>query len=91
MPAIAALIDPRQFELVTRPTSGLIAVQGSAGSGKCWTDNNYNQVAAGRAHQSGGYVFADGSNQNMGLWNLFTVHTLEQTGADYYVIADGGC
>ena len=34
LPAIAALIDPRQFELVTRPTSGLIAVQGSAGSGK---------------------------------------------------------
>ncbi|HEY4183615.1 MAG TPA: 3'-5' exonuclease [Polyangia bacterium] len=34
LPSIAALIDPRQFELVTRPTSGLIAVQGSAGSGK---------------------------------------------------------
>jgi DNA helicase-2/ATP-dependent DNA helicase PcrA len=34
LPAIAALIDPRQFDLVTRPTSGLIAVQGSAGSGK---------------------------------------------------------
>jgi len=34
LPSIAALIDPRQFELVTRPSSGLIAVQGSAGSGK---------------------------------------------------------
>jgi DNA helicase-2/ATP-dependent DNA helicase PcrA len=34
LPAIAALIDPRQFELVSRPTSGLIVVQGSAGSGK---------------------------------------------------------
>lgn len=34
LPAIAALIDPRQFDLITRPTSGLIAVQGSAGSGK---------------------------------------------------------
>lgn len=34
LPAIAALIDPRQFELITRPSSGLIAVQGSAGSGK---------------------------------------------------------
>lgn len=34
LPSIAALIDPRQFELITRPTSGLIAVQGSAGSGK---------------------------------------------------------
>ncbi len=34
LPAIAALIDPRQFELISRPTSGLIIVQGSAGSGK---------------------------------------------------------
>jgi DNA helicase II / ATP-dependent DNA helicase PcrA len=34
LPAIAALIDPRQFELITQPTSGLIAIQGSAGSGK---------------------------------------------------------
>jgi DNA helicase II / ATP-dependent DNA helicase PcrA len=34
LPAIAALIDPRQFELITRPSSGLIIVQGSAGSGK---------------------------------------------------------
>lgn len=34
LPAIAALIDPRQFELITQPSSGLIAVQGSAGSGK---------------------------------------------------------
>ena len=34
LPAIAALIDPHQFDLVTRPTSGLIAVQGSAGNGK---------------------------------------------------------
>jgi DNA helicase-2/ATP-dependent DNA helicase PcrA len=34
LPAIAALIDPRQFELITQPSSGLIVVQGSAGSGK---------------------------------------------------------
>lgn len=34
LPAIAALIDPRQFELISRPTSGTIVVQGSAGSGK---------------------------------------------------------
>jgi DNA helicase-2/ATP-dependent DNA helicase PcrA len=34
LPAIAALIDPRQFEVLTRPSSGVIVVQGSAGSGK---------------------------------------------------------
>jgi DNA helicase-2/ATP-dependent DNA helicase PcrA len=31
---ITALIDPRQFELITRPDSGLVVVQGGAGSGK---------------------------------------------------------
>ena len=34
LPAIAALIDPRQFEILSRPSSGLIVVQGTAGSGK---------------------------------------------------------
>lgn len=31
---ITALIDPRQFEVITRPTSGLVVIQGGAGSGK---------------------------------------------------------
>ena len=34
LPEIAALIDPRQFELITRPSSGLVVIQGGAGSGK---------------------------------------------------------
>jgi len=34
LPEIAALIDPRQFDLVTRPGSGLVAIRGTAGSGK---------------------------------------------------------
>jgi DNA helicase-2/ATP-dependent DNA helicase PcrA len=31
---ITALIDARQFELITRPDSGLVVIQGGAGSGK---------------------------------------------------------
>ena len=31
---ITALIDPTQFELITKPTSGLVVIQGGAGSGK---------------------------------------------------------
>ncbi|MBN1335997.1 MAG: ATP-binding domain-containing protein [Deltaproteobacteria bacterium] len=34
LPEIAALIDPRQFDLVTRPGSGIVAIRGTAGSGK---------------------------------------------------------
>ncbi|MER6983635.1 PHB depolymerase family esterase [Streptomyces carpinensis] len=58
---------------------------------KCYTDNNYNQVKAGRAHQIGGYAYADGSGQNMGLYNVAVVHTLKETSPGYFVIADAGC
>ncbi|HTZ45905.1 MAG TPA: PHB depolymerase family esterase [Jatrophihabitans sp.] len=57
----------------------------------CVTASNYAQTQAGRAYQSGGYTYANGSNQNMGLWNTYVTHTLRQTGANYWVIADGQC
>jgi len=34
LPEIAALIDAEQFELITQPESGLLVIQGGAGSGK---------------------------------------------------------
>ncbi len=34
LPEIAALIDKEQFELITQPESGMIVIQGGAGSGK---------------------------------------------------------
>jgi DNA helicase-2/ATP-dependent DNA helicase PcrA len=34
LPEIASLLDPKQFDLITRPESGVLAIQGSAGSGK---------------------------------------------------------
>ncbi len=52
----------------------------------CFTASNYAHTTAGRAHQSGGYAYANGSNQNMGLWNVFVTTTLKQTGANYYII-----
>jgi poly(3-hydroxybutyrate) depolymerase len=53
------------------------------------TSSNYAHVQAGRAHDSGGYALANGSNQNMGLDNTFYTATLAQTSAGYYVI--GNC
>jgi poly(3-hydroxybutyrate) depolymerase len=53
------------------------------------TSSNYAHVQAGRAHDSGGYALANGSNQNMGLDNTFYTATLAQTAAGYYVI--GSC
>ncbi|MFD8141911.1 PHB depolymerase family esterase [Streptomyces sp. NPDC059708] len=58
---------------------------------KCWTADNYRQVQAGRATANGGYAFAVGSNQNLGLYNVFTTHTLKESPAGWYVIADGTC
>ena len=55
----------------------------------CYTATNDAHVSAGRAHQSGGYAYANGSNQNMGLWNVFATTTLKQAGTNYYVI--GSC
>ncbi|AMO21806.1 hypothetical protein GCM10027034_00680 [Ramlibacter solisilvae] len=52
----------------------------------CYTANNYNHVTAGRAHVGGGYALANGSNQNMGLYNTFVTTTLKQTSPNYYVI-----
>ncbi|MFO1273129.1 MAG: PHB depolymerase family esterase [Rubrivivax sp.] len=52
----------------------------------CYTASNYAHTTAGRAHQSLGIAYANGSNQNMGLWNVFVTTTLKQTGPNYYVI-----
>ena len=52
----------------------------------CYNDNNYNHVLAGRAYQTAGITYANGSNQNMGLYNIFQKTNLCLTGQDYYVI-----
>ena len=59
-------------------TSGAAAV--------CFTASNYAHTTAGRAHQSFGQTYANGSNQAMGLWNVFVTTTLKQTGPNFYVL-----
>jgi DNA helicase-2/ATP-dependent DNA helicase PcrA len=34
LPAISSMLDKEQFDLIARPAAGLVAIQGSAGSGK---------------------------------------------------------
>ncbi|MEV7022700.1 PHB depolymerase family esterase [Kitasatospora sp. NPDC093558] len=71
--------------------SAAVTASTSGSAPQCFTDNNYDQVQAGRATQSGGLTYALGSGQSMGLWNIFVTHTLRQTGPGYYVLADGQC
>jgi len=52
----------------------------------CYSSSNYAHVSAGRAYHNLGYVYAKGSGQNMGLYNLYASTTLKQTGPAYYVI-----
>ncbi|MER6734983.1 extracellular catalytic domain type 1 short-chain-length polyhydroxyalkanoate depolymerase [Streptomyces puniciscabiei] len=72
-------------------SSSAVTATTTGAAPQCYTDNNYNQVAAGRAHQSGGYTYANGSDQNMGLYNLAITHTLKETSPGYFVVADSGC
>ncbi|AKJ15500.1 esterase [Streptomyces incarnatus] len=72
-------------------SSSAVTATTTGAAPQCYTDNNYNQVAAGRAHQSGGYTYANGSDQTMGLYNLAITHTLKQTSPGYFVVADSGC
>ncbi|HWL85643.1 MAG TPA: PHB depolymerase family esterase [Polyangiaceae bacterium] len=55
-------------------------------SGTCFVANNFDHVAAGRAYVWFGYTFADGSNENMGLYSLGIVTSLRQIGPGDYVI-----
>lgn len=50
----------------------------------CITSSNYAHVVAGRAYQSGGYAYALGSNQNLGLYNTFYTATLKQSSPGYW-------
>ncbi|WP_239148369.1 alpha/beta hydrolase family esterase, partial [Streptomyces anulatus] len=57
----------------------------------CWTADNYEHVRAGRATTTGGYVYAKGSGQHLGLYNTFVTHTLKESPAGHFVLADGTC
>ena len=57
--------------------------------GACVTASNYDHVRAGRAHDKFFTALANGSNQSMGLDNIYIRTTLKRTGPNFYVI--GSC
>lgn len=80
-------IDPSAGE--SAQSSAVSATTQSTFACTATTASNYAHVLAGRAHDSFGTAYANGSNQNMGLDNVFYSTTLAQTAAGYYVI--GNC
>lgn len=73
------------------PTSSASATPTGTYTPQCFTATNYAQTTAGRAYQQGGETYADGSNDAMGLWNLYVTTTLEETSPGYYVVVTGAC
>lgn len=82
-------LDTSSVESAMSTSASGTTLAGSGGGGgtpTCYTASNYAHTTAGRATQSGGYTYAKGSNQNMGLWNTFITTTLKQTSSNYFVI-----
>jgi hypothetical protein len=52
----------------------------------CFTASNYDHVRAGRARNVMGIARANGSKESMGLFNIFIITTLRQTGPNSYVV-----
>ena len=78
--------DANGAEGATSAAASGTTLAGSGGTATCTTASNYAHTLAGRAYAAGGYTYALGSNQNMGLWNVYVITTLKQTGPSYYVI-----
>ncbi|MFI2367924.1 PHB depolymerase family esterase [Streptomyces sp. NPDC018833] len=71
--------------------SGAVTASTTGQGAACWTGSNHAHVQAGRATTTGGYAYAKGSGQYMGLNNTFVTHTLKESPAGHFVVADGSC
>jgi poly(3-hydroxybutyrate) depolymerase/chitodextrinase len=79
---VAAVDAAGTVGALSAPATG--TTTGSAAT--CFTASNYAHTIAGRAYALWGITYANGSNQAMGLWNIYVTTTLKQTGPNNYVI-----
>jgi poly(3-hydroxybutyrate) depolymerase len=79
-------VDGNNLESVASAAAVGTTTETAPPAATCYTASNYAHTTAGRAYVLGGYTYANGSAQNMGLWNIYTTKTLKLTGANYYVI-----
>ncbi|MFP1624533.1 PHB depolymerase family esterase [Streptomyces sp. 5K101] len=89
--AYAYSVAARDAQGVEGARSGAVTATTTGQAAACWTSSNYAHVQAGRATTAGGYAYARGSGQYMGLNNTFVTHTLQESPAGYFVVADGSC
>ena len=86
---VAALNASNLEGAMSGAATGATTAGAGAGGGACHTASNYSHTIAGRAYAFYGLTYAYGSNQFMGLWNIYVTTTLKQTGPNHYVI--GSC
>jgi poly(3-hydroxybutyrate) depolymerase len=63
------------------------ATAGTPASCDPYYRDNYSHSIEGRAYALYGYTYADGSNDAMGLWNIYTMTNLIQTSSGYFRVA----
>lgn len=68
------------------PSAAVSGTTAGVEAATCHTASNVAHVLAGRAHVLAGHAFANGSDQDLGFWNLFVVTTLQQRGPGDYVM-----
>jgi len=71
------------------PASAAASATTTGSHALCFTDDNYALTLDGLAYALYGFTYAYGSNQPMGLWNVYVNSTLKQTAPGSYVVA--GC
>ncbi|GAB2515316.1 extracellular catalytic domain type 1 short-chain-length polyhydroxyalkanoate depolymerase [Nocardiopsis aegyptia] len=59
--------------------------------GECVKSSNYDHVRAGRAVQRSGLTYAVGSDDPLGLWNVFVTTALTETSPGYWEHTPGAC
>ena len=64
-----------------------VTVESSSFDGYCGSDSNYDHAQAGHATTDGSYAYAEGSGENMGLYNTDTT-TLKEASLGFYEIVD---
>ena len=55
------------------------------------TADNYTHVSAGRAVHRSGRTYAVGSDDALGLWNVFVTTSLTETSPGFWELTPGGC
>jgi poly(3-hydroxybutyrate) depolymerase len=69
------------------PASATVSATTTGSRALCFTDNNYALTLDGLAYALYGYTYAYGSNEPMGLWNIYVNSTLKQASPGAYVVA----